>query len=137
MNVPRPAGGVVGGAGAQLTAVSTPALMIAANAVAEEPTSTDRLSGRAADTMAEAERLRRPIWFTQGISVGQGMLLGSANQMPPGPAAMPAANANGLNGVGITYSLIAPAVVIRPILVVPVPIDSMNQRAPSGPAVMD
>jgi hypothetical protein len=35
--------------------------------------------------------------------------------------------------VGSVYSVIAPAVVIRPILFV---LDSVNQSAPSGPAVM-
>jgi hypothetical protein len=38
-----------------------------------------------------------------------------------------------LEGVGTRYSLIAPAVVIRPILL---PLASVNQSAPSGPAVM-
>jgi len=39
-----------------------------------------------------------------------------------------------LSAVGTTYSVIAPLVVIRPILLRPSP-DSVNHRAPSGPAV--
>src|SRR5437763_1797773 len=48
--------------------------------------------------------------------------------LPSGPAAMPNGNDD---RVGIGNSVIAPAVVIRPILL---PLSSVNQRLPSAPA---
>src|SRR5438445_284675 len=52
VNVPSPAGGLAGGAGAQLTAVVEPGLTIAANAVTGvPPICTERLRGSTAATM--------------------------------------------------------------------------------------
>ena len=55
---------------------------------------------------------------------------GAVDERPIGPAAMPPGL---LLPVGIGNSLIAPAGVIRPILLL---YDSVNQRLPSGPAAM-
>ncbi|MGB8205840.1 MAG: hypothetical protein WCE83_14305 [Candidatus Baltobacteraceae bacterium] len=65
----------------------------------------------------------RPIWFTVETP--------SSNQRAPsGPDAM---NDGSLCAVGTGYSVIAPLVVIRPMLF---PVLSPNQSAPSGPAAI-
>ena len=76
-----------------------------------------------------------PVTVGGGASAARPILLAldedSVNQrLPPGPAAMP----NGpLFAVGVAYSVMAPAVVTRPILPT---LSSVNQRLPSGPAAM-
>ena len=63
----------------------------------------------------------RPIWCV-APSVNQ--------RLPSGPAAIPRGP---LKAVGIVNSVTAPAVVIRPILLVLPPLNSTNQRLSSGP----
>src|SRR5258706_11976530 len=123
VNAPRLAGGFEGGAGAQLTAVATPALMIAANAVAAGPPArTERLNGSTAATIVETSTLARPILLA----------FASVNHSAPsGPAVMPLGP---LLAVGIGNSVMPPAVVIRPILPLKY---SVNHKAPSGPVAME
>jgi hypothetical protein len=101
-----------------------PLLIIVANAVAVLPTCTDRLDGNTAATSEPVFPLvirpMRP-------------LLGAVNQSAPsGPVAIasrcPQFPLDKVQG----YSVIEPAVVMRPIL----PISSVNHRAPSGPAAI-
>src|SRR5256885_6325793 len=119
VNGPRLAGGFEGDAGAQLTAVTTPALMIAANAVAAGPPArTERLNGSTAATIGETSTLARPIL----------LVFASVNHSAPsGPAVMPYGP---LLAVGIGNSVTTPPVVMRPILP---PKYSANHRAPSDP----
>src|SRR6266851_4203516 len=84
-----------------------------------QPTENTQIAIRWNSVMTPAG-VMRPIWFPSS-SVNQ--------RLPSGPAAMPRGK---LLFVLMRNSVMAPAVVLRPIL----PTASVNQSAPSGPAVM-
>src|SRR6266567_3173634 len=102
-----------------------PLLRMTAKAVAWLPTWTERLDGSTAASRALvlAGVLTRPILLLK-FSVN--------HRAPSGPGVIPHGS---LLAVGIGNSVMAPVVVMRPILLPPVP-DSVNHRAPSGPDVM-